>query len=88
MLLDAHCHVEGNRKLIHERIDALLSALATGEPATVVELVPKVYGEPLTAANGNWRLSETLSYLRHLELQDRVVREPDGPVERWRLAAA
>jgi glyoxylase-like metal-dependent hydrolase (beta-lactamase superfamily II) len=86
--VDAHGHVEGNRKLIRERIDALVSALATGEPATVVELVPKVYGEPLTAANGTWRLSETLSYLRHLEVQGRVVREPEGSVERWRLAAA
>jgi glyoxylase-like metal-dependent hydrolase (beta-lactamase superfamily II) len=85
--VDAHGHVEGNRKLIRERIDALLSGLATGEPATVVELIPKVYGEPLTAANGNWRLSETLSYLRHLEVQGRVVHEPDGPVERWRLAS-
>jgi hypothetical protein len=45
-----------------------------------------VYEEPLTALNANWRLSETLSYLRHLEVQGRVAHEPDGGAERWRLS--
>jgi glyoxylase-like metal-dependent hydrolase (beta-lactamase superfamily II) len=83
--VDVHGHVVGNRKLIHERLERLQSALAGGATSTVVELIPQVYGEPLTAANGNWRLSETLSYLRHLELEGRVVNEPDGDVERWRV---
>jgi glyoxylase-like metal-dependent hydrolase (beta-lactamase superfamily II) len=84
--VDVHGHVEGNRKLVHERIDAVLAGLAAGGASTVVELIPRIYGEPLTAANGNWRLSETLSYLRHLELEGRVTHESDGDVERWRLA--
>jgi glyoxylase-like metal-dependent hydrolase (beta-lactamase superfamily II) len=82
--VDVHGHVEGNRKLVHERIDALTAALAAGGPSTVVELIPQVYGEPLTAANGTWRLSETLSYLRHLEVDGAVAHEADGEVERWR----
>jgi glyoxylase-like metal-dependent hydrolase (beta-lactamase superfamily II) len=83
--VDAHGHVEANRKLVAERIEGVLRALKDGAK-TVVEAVPIVYGEPLTAANANWRLSETLSYLTHLEVQGQVAREPDGAVERWRLA--
>jgi hypothetical protein len=53
--------------------------------------VPEVYGEPLTALNASWRLSETLCYLAHLEVQGRVLREREeaageaGP-EHWRKA--
>jgi glyoxylase-like metal-dependent hydrolase (beta-lactamase superfamily II) len=83
--VDVHGHIEGNRKLIHERLEAILAA-AGGEPLTAVEIVPQVYGEPLTAANAGWRLAETLSYLRHLELAGRLAHEPDGGAERWRLA--
>jgi glyoxylase-like metal-dependent hydrolase (beta-lactamase superfamily II) len=83
--VDVHGHVEGNRKLVTERLEAVLAALATG-PKTVVETVPLVYGEALTQLNAAWRLSETLSYLRHLEQIGRVTREPDGAVERWRVA--
>jgi glyoxylase-like metal-dependent hydrolase (beta-lactamase superfamily II) len=85
---DVHGHVEGNRKLIGERIEGALAGLAGDASKTVVELVPDVYGgEPLTPANANWRLSETLCYLRHLEHQGRVTHVPDGDgAERWRLA--
>jgi glyoxylase-like metal-dependent hydrolase (beta-lactamase superfamily II) len=83
--VDVHGHVEGNRKLINERLEAVLAALANG-PKTVVDTVPLVYGEALTQLNAAWRLSETLSYLRHLEQIGRVTREPDGDVELWRLA--
>jgi hypothetical protein len=34
--------------------------------------------------NATWFLSETLSYLRHLQIQGRVAAEADGDVERWR----
>jgi len=81
---DVHGHVEGNRKLIRERIEGVVRALAGG-PRTVVEAVPIVYGEPLTPGNASWRLSETLSYLRHLEVQGKASREPNGDTERWRL---
>jgi glyoxylase-like metal-dependent hydrolase (beta-lactamase superfamily II) len=83
--VDVHGHIEGNRKLIAERIGALVRALGGG-PRTVVELAPLVYGEPLRPANATWRMSEMLAYLRHLEVEGQAVHEPDGDVERWRMA--
>ncbi len=81
--VDVPGHIEGNRKLVRERLDAVLAALSN-EPRTVVETVPEVYGEPLTPANAGWLLSQTLGYLRHLERLGRVAHEPDGEAERWR----
>jgi glyoxylase-like metal-dependent hydrolase (beta-lactamase superfamily II) len=80
---DVRGHIEGNRKLVHERVAKTLAAL-DGSALTVVEAVPLIYGEPLTAANANWRLSETLCYMRHLEVSGQVAHAPDGDVERWR----
>jgi glyoxylase-like metal-dependent hydrolase (beta-lactamase superfamily II) len=78
--VDVHGHVEGNRKLVAERMAAVLASL-DGRPRTAVEIAPEVYGEPVTPSNAGWLLSQTLCYLRHLELQSRVSAE-DG--ERWR----
>jgi glyoxylase-like metal-dependent hydrolase (beta-lactamase superfamily II) len=83
--VDVHGHVEGNRKLVAERLEAVMAGLAGG-PRTAVQLSPGVYGEPLTEYNAGWLLSQTLCYLRHLELGGRVVHEPDGGAERWSLA--
>jgi glyoxylase-like metal-dependent hydrolase (beta-lactamase superfamily II) len=80
--LDAHGHVDGNRRLVHERLEAVLAALGS-EPRTAADISPEVYGEPLTEYNAGWLLSQTLCYLRHLELERRVAPD-DG--ERWRLA--
>jgi glyoxylase-like metal-dependent hydrolase (beta-lactamase superfamily II) len=80
---DVHGHIDANRKLVDERLSAVEAALASGPP-TAVELVPDVYGEPLTQTNAGWLLSQTLCYLTHLERGGRVAREQDGEVERWR----
>ncbi len=80
---DVHGHIEGNRKLVGERLDAVLAGLAGG-PRTVVDLSPEVYGEPVTPSNAAWFLSQTLAYLRHLEVEGRVTHESDGELERWR----
>ena len=82
--VDVRGHVEGNRTLVRERLAAVLAALE-GEPKTALEISPGVYGEPLTEYNGGWLLSQTLCYLRHLELAGRVAHEPDGGAEWWRL---
>ena len=37
-------------------------------------MIPHVYGEPVTAETGRWRLNETLSYLTHLERTGRAQR--------------
>ncbi len=83
--VDVPGHIGGNRKLVRERLDAVLAALA-GEPRTAVEISPAVYGEPLTEYNTAWLLSQTLCYLVHLERLGGVARERDGEVERWRTA--
>ncbi|MBV9682367.1 MAG: MBL fold metallo-hydrolase, partial [Solirubrobacterales bacterium] len=83
--LDVHGHIEGNRRLVRERLDATLAALAGG-PRTALEITPHLHGEPVTEANAAWWLPETLCYLRHLELVGQVARESDDGVERWSAA--
>jgi hypothetical protein len=83
--VDVHGHIEGNRRLVRERLDALLSGLAA-RPKTAAEITPEVYGEPLTESNANWLLAETLCFMRHLEEQGQVAAESDHGVERWHLA--
>ena len=80
--VDVHGHIEGNRALVAERLDAVRGAARTGR-RTAVEITPHVYGEPLTEFNAQWRLSETLCYLTPPRATGGVVREPDGGVERW-----
>jgi glyoxylase-like metal-dependent hydrolase (beta-lactamase superfamily II) len=80
--VDVSGHIEANRKLVDQRLEATLAALG-GQARTAVEIAPEIYGEPLRAGNANWFLSQTLCYLRHLELNGRARSEPDGPAERW-----
>jgi glyoxylase-like metal-dependent hydrolase (beta-lactamase superfamily II) len=83
--VDVHGHIDSARRLVNERLDAVRRAVAD-EPRTAVEITPSVYGEPLSERNANWFLSETLSYLQHLERLGEVVSEPDGDAVRWRAA--
>ena len=70
---DVRGHIEANRALVAERL-AVRSALADGE-RTAFDVVPLVHGgEQLTALTANWWLSETLCYLRHLEVAGEAVR--------------
>jgi glyoxylase-like metal-dependent hydrolase (beta-lactamase superfamily II) len=80
--VDVHGHVEGNRKLVRERLDAVRAALER-EPRSALEISPSVYGEEVTPSNAAWLLSQTLCYLRHLELRGQVVRAPGDDAERW-----
>jgi glyoxylase-like metal-dependent hydrolase (beta-lactamase superfamily II) len=80
--VDVHGHIEGNRKLVGERLDAVLAGLQ-GQPRSALELVPAVYDDELTPSNAAWLLSETLCFLRHLELRGQVARVPGGDTERW-----
>lgn len=83
--VDVRAHIEGNRTLVQTRLESVLAAL-DGGPRTVVEIVPDVYEEPLSTRNAGWLLSQTMCYLRHLELGGSVASEPDGGAERWRVA--
>jgi hypothetical protein len=76
-----HAHIEGNRKLVHERLDGVAGALGD-EPLSAFEIVPHVYGDRLSAQNAQWLLSEVLSYLRHLQALGRA-HPIAGETERW-----
>src|SRR5689334_18453190 len=80
---DVRAHIEGNRKLVAERLEAVLRALGT-DPRTALEISPEVYDEALTGANARWLLIQTLCYLQHLERQGIVAKVGDNGVDRWR----
>jgi glyoxylase-like metal-dependent hydrolase (beta-lactamase superfamily II) len=79
---DVQGHINANRALVSERLEALDAALRGNGPLTAFDAAPLVYGEPLTPLNAAWRLNETLSYLRHLQAGARVVGDGASP-ERW-----
>ena len=80
---DVQAHIDANRALVAERLQGVQDALADG-PRTAFDVVPFVHGSGLTAMTGNWWLTETLSYLVHLEQIGRAQREGGEP-ELWRL---
>jgi glyoxylase-like metal-dependent hydrolase (beta-lactamase superfamily II) len=81
---DVRGHVEANRALVAERLEAAARTIAE-RPRPAVEVVREVHGDALTPANASWWLSETLCYLEHLERMGRARRIPGEP-ERWRAA--
>jgi glyoxylase-like metal-dependent hydrolase (beta-lactamase superfamily II) len=78
---DVHAHIEGNRRLAAEHLDAALAAVSAQE-LTAFELVPHVFGDSLSTQNAQWLLSETLAFLTHLEATGRI-RRIAGDTERW-----
>ncbi len=81
--VDVHGHIEGNRRLVAQRLRAVELALNKG-PRTVIDVVPEVYGEPLSSTNAGLFLTQTLCYLRHLELSGAVEHLSDEGIEQWR----
>jgi glyoxylase-like metal-dependent hydrolase (beta-lactamase superfamily II) len=87
---DVKEHIEANRREVAERMGRVRAALADsgGRPMTPFEIVPKLLGDPNPSPMMvNWGLSETLSYLRHLERLEEAERVESEPAERWSLAA-
>lgn len=80
--LDIPGHIEANRELVATRLDAAHEAIRSG-PRAAIEIAPAVWGAPITYANGNWALTETLCYLTHLERRGEARRESDGETELW-----
>ncbi len=81
--LDVPGHIEGNRALVRERLEAVTGCLEGGA-RRVIEIAPAVHGGgELSAANAGWWLAETLCYLGHLEQLGEVARDED---DRWHLA--
>ncbi len=85
--VDVGGHIEGSRRLVHQRLDALLAAL-DGRPRTPLELAPAVYGEGLSEQTAARLLQETLCYLLHLERAGQVAREAAEDAPRWRLRSS
>jgi glyoxylase-like metal-dependent hydrolase (beta-lactamase superfamily II) len=81
---DVHAHIEGNRKLVSERLGAVLHAVSE-QPLSAFEIVPHVYGDSLSPLNAHWLLSKVLSYLTHLRAEGQVRLIPGEP-ERWMAA--
>jgi glyoxylase-like metal-dependent hydrolase (beta-lactamase superfamily II) len=79
--VDVPGHIEGNRRLVRERLQAVRDGLRDG-PRKVIELAPIVHGGELRNANAQWWLTETLCYLTHLQRAGQV-----APAEndRWTL---
>ena len=80
--VDIPGHIEANRDLVQTRLAAAHAALGR-EPRTAIEIAPDVWGSPITFANGNWALTQTLCYLTHLERRGEARREQDGEAEVW-----
>jgi glyoxylase-like metal-dependent hydrolase (beta-lactamase superfamily II) len=80
---DVHGHIEGNRRLVSERLEAVVDAVS-GSPRPAAAIVPDIYHENLRVSNAPWFLTQTLCYLRHLELEGRVRAESDHGVQRWK----
>jgi glyoxylase-like metal-dependent hydrolase (beta-lactamase superfamily II) len=78
-------HVEGNRALVRERLDAVVTTLTARGDATPFDLLPDVYGEKLIPATAAWLLTKTLCYLEHLEAGG-AVRRLDTDPQRWTAA--
>jgi glyoxylase-like metal-dependent hydrolase (beta-lactamase superfamily II) len=87
---DVKEHVEANKREVAERMGRVRAALRDGDgkPKTPFEIVPILLGDPNPSPMMvNWGLSETLSYLRHLEQLEEAERVESEPAERWSLAA-
>jgi glyoxylase-like metal-dependent hydrolase (beta-lactamase superfamily II) len=78
---DVHAHIQGNRKLVGERLESVLEAVSH-EPLSAFDIVPHVYGDALSPQNAHWLLSKILSYLTHLQATGLLRRIPGEP-ERW-----
>jgi glyoxylase-like metal-dependent hydrolase (beta-lactamase superfamily II) len=85
--IDVKGHIDANRREVAERMGRVRSALEDG-PKTPFEIVPTLMQTTeLTPMIVNWGLSETLCYLRHMELREEARRVDGEDPERWTLAA-
>jgi glyoxylase-like metal-dependent hydrolase (beta-lactamase superfamily II) len=83
---DARALTEANRQAVHDKLDRVRRALTNG-PRTAFDLVPEVADPDLPPAMMvGWGLSETLSYLRHLERRGEASRVDGAEPERWAAA--
>lgn len=84
---DVQSHIDANRALVHERLDATEAVIDRG-PLTAFQAVPRIFADEVTPLNAAWWLTETLCFLQHLEATGRAARIPgeDGGPVRWAAA--
>ena len=80
---DVPGHIEANRTLVAERLEAVRAALAGGAQ-TAYEVARAVYGDAFTDATSAWLLTKTLCWLTHLERLGEAAHEGESP-EHWSL---
>ena len=84
---DVQAHIDANRTLVHKRLATVERELAAHGPMTAFAAVPLVFPGLMNQQSANWLLSETLAFLRHLEMTGRATREIfDGEPEAWSIA--
>jgi glyoxylase-like metal-dependent hydrolase (beta-lactamase superfamily II) len=84
---DAPSLVEANRRAVRERLERVRTALAGGA-RTAFDVVPEVVDRDLPPPlRVGWGLTETLCYLRHLEVRGEASRVDGTDPERWRAVA-
>ncbi|MEA2455020.1 MAG: hypothetical protein QOI45_1282 [Thermoleophilaceae bacterium] len=84
---DARGLTEANRRTVNERLDRVRKAISQG-PRTPFEIVPEMLDSELQGAMMiSWGLTETLSYLRHLEHLGDAEPVPDSEPALWAAAS-
>jgi glyoxylase-like metal-dependent hydrolase (beta-lactamase superfamily II) len=80
---DVQAHVNANRELVAERLEAVRALLA-GDPASAWDLAARLYGDLFMDATATWLLAKTLSWLDHLEARGESVRHSSATAgEGW-----
>ena len=78
---DVRGHVDANRALVAERLDAVRAALGEGD-ATAFELTRRINAETFDGDSASHLLAQTLSWLGHHELRGEARRHAGEP-ELW-----
>jgi len=82
---DVRGHVNANRDLVEDRLNAVRAALARG-PRTAYEVAREISGEDYTREMASWMLTLTQAWLIHLEARGEAARTPpegEDPAEHW-----
>lgn len=85
---DVTGHIEAHREAALGRLDRVEDVVRAQGPATAIEMIPEIYGRPLSKENAGWLISETMCYLRHQERRGVVTREGGTDQATWSISAA
>ena len=82
---DVAAHIEANRRLEDERLEAVRGALAGG-PRTAYEIARAVYGESYTDDMASWLMTLTRAWLVHLQHLGEAQHDAEA-IEHWVLGS-